>query len=290
MTAKLQVIYILGRGRSGSTFLERRAAQAIGATMLGEVRLWPACYRDDHICGCHEPKTRCPFWSAAIDALPDRQAAEQAFRKTVRRGFLLTLALGRSATERLFPGVQAAVVAFYRHLGTTSGRRRFIDSSKNPAYALLLDRADDIELRLIHVVRHPLGVVYSWKRQRQRSQEVTLYRQRKPLVLAALEWSASNALAGLVKMRARHPALTIRYEDIGTSRTKELLSDLADPAATSDPGVDDLDHVMSGNPGAASKSDAFAADNEWQTGLKLWEKVVYGALTYPVYVFVRPTK
>lgn len=290
MKPNLTIIYVLGRGRSGSTFLERRAAKVLEATMLGEVRLWPSCYREDHICGCGAPKTECNFWTKVIDGLPDKDSAQAAFRKTMKRSFLLSLFVPQSLSKRIFQSVVGPVADLYLQIAKTSARATIIDSSKNPAYALLLDQANGVDLHLVHVVRHPLGVVYSWKRQRKRSQDVALYRQRKSLVLAALEWNFSNALSGLTKLRARNDALTIRYEDLGVGVTDELLAKLSNQPTAPDNGSDDLDHVMSGNPGSAAKSDAFSADEEWKSGLRLWEKLVYGALTYPVYLFIRPTK
>ena len=281
----MKLFYILGRGRSGSTYFERRLADALGATMLGEARLWPDCYRDDHVCGCGETKTACPFWSAVLESLPNRDTAESAFRKTIGRSALLMLLLPRKVADYMFPGVRSEVHNFYAHLSKTHEISSAIDSSKNPSYGLIVDGAEGVDMTVIHVVRHPLGVVYSWKRQRTRTQDAALYRARKPLFVAALEWTASNFLAEVMKWRTSSPTITVRYEDLGSEKTEALLQKLqAETAAGTLSSQQDKNHAMSGNPGNAARQSVFSEDSEWRTGLSLFEKIIYGAVTYPVFI------
>lgn len=287
---KLRVYYIIGRGRSGSTYLEQRIGVNLGATMVGELRLWPDCFNSRHVCGCGEVKTNCDFWSKTLDTLPDRDRIQKAFQKTIARNFVLTALFPRGVSNLFFTGVSSKIIEFYQHLKLATGVTSIIDSSKNPAYALLLDDDEKLDLFVIHLVRNPLGVVYSWKRQRSRPQNVGLYRSRKTLIIAAIEWSVSNFITQIVKWRLNCRVVTVQYESLDVFDLNALCSGFPKPVEEHNQTRLCQNHVMSGNPGTSSQKRTFVPDVEWETGLHLWEKILYGAITYPVYFFCRPKR
>ena len=274
------IIYVLGRGRSGSTYLENVLSKQTGITLLGESRLWPNEYREGHNCSCGEPKTACPFWKPVMDSLPDCDASRAAFAKTIKRSFLFSLAMPKALAAKIYGGVWEHVPAFYRHIAQVHGDPVYLDSSKNPAFARLL--ASGLDVRIIHVVRHPLGVVYSWKRQRSRAQDNKLYKVRKNLFLAALEWTGSNLLASLTKALSPGQAMVVHYEDMADP---EVIARLAAFAGVTGGEGEAKSHAMAGNPGKAAREGEFRLDEEWRKELKLWEKLLYGAVTLPIYIF-----
>ena len=251
--------------------------------MLGETRLWPLTYRDDHICGCGKPKTTCPFWSDVIDSLPDQLDADRAFRRILSRTVLAAPLVPKSLAKRLLPDAHDQITRFYAQIAAKSGATVAIDSSKNPGYGLLLDQVDGLEMTFVHIIRHPLGVVYSWKRQRNRSQDVLLYRQSKPLFVAAIEWTASNFLAEIMKRRVRGKVYTLNYEEIGTEKADTLINKIVETHDRQ--GARRINHTMAGNPGSAARQAEFLVDEEWQTGLNMAEKLLCGLVTYPLYFF-----
>jgi hypothetical protein len=100
-----------------------------------------------------------------------------------------------------------------------------VDSSKHSALAHVLRLADDVELRVVHVVRDARGVAYSWTKTVARPEtdgtdEMTRYSPVRSAVLR----NAHNAAFGLLARRGV-PVRRIRYEQF-----------LADPRA----GVRDL--------------------------------------------------
>lgn len=273
------IVYVMGRGRSGSTYLENVLSKRTGVTLLGESRLWPNEYRDDHTCSCGEAKTACPFWAPVIETLPNRDESRAGFASTIRRNFLTSLAMPRFLAARVFPKAWAHVPGFYRHIAQTHGDAVLLDSSKNPAFARLM--ASGLEVRLVHVVRHPLGVVYSWKRQRGRVQDNKLYRVKKNLLVAALEWTGSNLLASWTKALSPGRSMLVHYERMAEPEVLDALVDFA-----GGPGEGEAkSHAMAGNPGKSAREGDFRLDEEWRTGLSLFEKLLYGAITMPVYIF-----
>ena len=274
------IIYVLGRGRSGSTYLENVLSKQTGITLLGESRLWPNEYRDGHDCSCGAAKTACPFWKPVMDSLPEAGASRAAFAKTIKRSFLASLLMPRALAARLFGGVWTHVPAFYRHVAEVHGDPIYLDSSKNPAFARLL--ASGLDVRIIHVVRHPLGVVYSWKRQRAKAGEAALYQVRKNLFVAALEWTASNLLASLTKAISPGRSMVVHYEEMADP---QVISDLIGFCGAADGAGEAKSHAMAGNPGKSAREGDFRLDEEWRSALSPWEKLLYGAVTMPLYIF-----
>src|SRR5262245_21456879 len=61
----MKVLYIVGVGRSGSTLLERMLGAVPGSVNAGELNaIFSRVATEDQRCGCGEPFSACPFWTA----------------------------------------------------------------------------------------------------------------------------------------------------------------------------------------------------------------------------------
>src|SRR3712207_9509572 len=77
---RVDVVYIAGDGRSGSTLLSRLLHQVPGWLALGEVRyFWERGLQQDRACECGRPFSECPLWSRVADEL----RADGGARKSV---------------------------------------------------------------------------------------------------------------------------------------------------------------------------------------------------------------
>ncbi len=88
-----------------------------------------------------------------------------------------------------------------------------IDSSKHSALAHCLRYSEEIDLRVLHVVRDPRGVAYSWTKTVARPETdgrdvMTRYTPARSAVL----WNAHNAAFGLLRQRGV-AVRRLRYED-----------------------------------------------------------------------------
>ncbi|MGX6602725.1 sulfotransferase [Micromonosporaceae bacterium Da 78-11] len=224
-----RVLYLGGLGRSGTTLVERLLGELPGVCALGEVvHLWQRDIRDDERCGCGERFSGCTFW---------RQVGELAFggwhRVDVDRVHALRDAVERtrhiprlaSANEasdevREYAGYYSRV---YAAAAEVSGSAVVVDSSKHSALAHVLRWADDIDLRVVHVVRDARGVAYSWTKTVTRPEtdggdEMTRYSPGR----SALLWNAHNAAFGLLARRGV-AVRRIRYEEFLTDPRAELI-------------------------------------------------------------------
>jgi len=170
----VRVLFLGGLGRSGTTLLERVLGELPGVCPLGEVvHLWQRDVRDDERCGCGVRFSRCAFWRAvgaeAFGGWPNLDVEKVlTLQRTVER----TRHIPRLAAPRLTARRRALVTGYadhyarlYRAAAAVSGARVLVDSSKHGALAYCLRWADDVDLRVVHVVRDSRGVAYSWTKR-----------------------------------------------------------------------------------------------------------------------------
>ncbi len=165
-----RVLYLGGLGRSGTTLIERVLGELPGVVALGEVvHLWQRDIRDDERCGCGSRFSECPFWT---------NVGEKAFggwgnvdvhrilalRELVERTrhIPLLVAARRGDFATLVAEYSEYYAKIYVAAAAVAGASVVIDSSKHSALAHCLRHSPDIDLRVLHVVRDPRGVAYSW--------------------------------------------------------------------------------------------------------------------------------
>jgi hypothetical protein len=299
----VEVVYISGAPRSGTTLLGMMLGQLPDACDVGELwALWRPAFRNGDLCGCGNPVRECPFWLAVIrEALgPDFEARGMALG-TLHRRHLGTLSAprvwlhvrGRRRRPELSRYAEA-LGRHYRAIAKVSGSRIVVDSSKMASDALLASTIPGIRLSVLHLVRDPRGVAWSWRKQlRQPGPDGRPLKQQSPLA-AAVRWDAYNVFAELLLAPRLGPRFRVlRYEDL-----------MADPAATLDqlahwigttatgrpidgqPPVLSLahpTHPVWGNPvRTASGVIALRADEEWKRGLRTADRLISTLTALPL--------
>lgn len=221
-TPPVKVLFIAGWGRSGTTILDNVIGSHEGVFTAGEVNyLWERGLLDGRECGCGQPLLECELWQSVFteafgDELPD--AAEMIDLQRRVAGVRHTPALIAAArAKRTSPDVAryADVLArLYTAMATVTGAKVVVDASKRPPDAVFAGLAPGIDPYLLHVVRDPRAVAYSWQRQvwfdTQQRCEVT----RHGLLMNAAHWMSWNV--GAEAARAAYPRgryLRLRYED-----------------------------------------------------------------------------
>ncbi len=166
-----KLLFVGSSGRSGSTLFDLVVGQVPGFVAVGEAgRLWVAGRVDRLVCGCGSRVRECAFWTAAAERAfggwdgPD-YARAVALRPTLVRSRHLPLLLrpgaGRNFQRRAAEFGELAD-RFYTAIAQVAGADVVVDSSKEAGYATLLQRSLGPRFRLVHMVRNPKGVAYSW--------------------------------------------------------------------------------------------------------------------------------
>jgi hypothetical protein len=305
----MRVLFIAGQGRSGSTLLERVLGELPGVCSLGEAaHVWQDRLHDRERCACGAKFSSCEFWRAVGD-----RAFGGWDNVDKRRVVDIWSALG---TTRLLPWLVrpsrhrlALITEFveyhtrvYAAAAAVSGARVLIDSTKYPSLAYCLRWAGDLDLRVVHLVRDPRGVAYSWTKhvRRPETDGATTVPRYRP-ARSALRWSAHNAAVhvfgrlgreGDGRTPRRVPVVRVRYEDFlaEPQRTVRSLASFAglDPAPLDlsylGDGHADLGtiHSASGNPMRFTTGrTSLHRDDAWRTGLPAHQRWLVSAICTP---------
>ena len=300
-----RVLFLGGLGRSGTTLVERLLGELPGVCALGEVvHLWQRDLRDDERCGCGARFSACGFWrrvgalafggwhNVDVDRVHYLRAAVERTRHIPR------LATAVEAPEEVHEYAEY-YTRVYAAAAEVSGARVVVDSSKHSALAHVLRWSNDLDLRVVHVVRDARGVAYSWTKTVARpetdgTEEMTRYSPGR----SALLWNAHNAAFGLLARRgvAVH---RVRYEEFVASPQASLTAlasfagvelgpsdlDFLQPGQADLPGHADLKvgHSAAGNPMRFTVGRLpLRRDDAWVASLPPRQRRLVGAVCAPM--------
>jgi len=302
---KVRVIFLGGLGRSGTTLIERVLDELPGVRSAGElIHVWQWGILDDERCGCGEPFSECDFWRAVGQRAfgppgwtrPLAQQMLELRSRVDRTRHLPQLMLTTAAhpRRRELAAYLDAYRDVYSAVADISGASVVVDSSKHSSLAFCLRHHDDIDVRVVHVVRDSRGVAYSWTKEMARPQAADgrqLMTRYSP-VRAALLWDADNASLGILG-RLGTPRLLLRYEDFVTDPRAAVrrIANFAElPITDRDLGFLGAGHVelgashtVAGNPMRFQTGRIeLRRDDAWREHLPRRQQRLISALTAPL--------
>jgi hypothetical protein len=307
---KIKVLSIVGPGRSGTTVLAGILGSVAGVVDVGELRwLWQRGLLERRTCGCGVPVDECPFWSAVLAKLmagrggtPADFAAEVAAAQVVLTSRRHRLRVIRSAaTGAAWPAlepVRTVTEELVRAIAEVGGTRLIVDSSKRAQDAAVFAGLDDVDHYVLHMVRDPRAVAFSWgKRDKTiRVAGGTRAMGTRGLLSSVTRWT-ENGL-GAEALRRHVPPdrwLFLRYEDFARepratiSRILAFLGEEAAlPFAADGAAVLDVNHTVAGNPNRFHVGRVnIRLDDEWSRRMPRHRQLLVRALTWPLQLWFR---
>jgi len=297
---KMDVLYIGGVGRSGSTLLAYLLGQLEGYVVAGELKfIWQKGVKENELCGCGEPFADCPFWGdvgqAAFGGWNEVDIEEvldlQAHVTSGRSVSALLTGLGSGPS---FARYAELLRLLYGAILTVSGGRIVVDTSKTPVEALIVARTPGLQCRAIHLVRDGRGVAFSWAKRGVRRPEVVgeeaVMLDYQPLYIAP-RWVYGNLFFEL--LRTRVPTGRLRYEDLVRAPQKYVEAALRKSGAPSDhAGLAALGsgrvtlgalHTIGGNPMRFTAGETpVRADEAWRREMTPGSRRSVTAVTWPL--------
>jgi hypothetical protein len=306
MAVKQRVLFIGGLGRSGSTLIERLLNEYPQTFAIGEsVHIWERGLRDNELCGCGEPFHHCDYWSAVgrtafgdWSEVDTEQVIQQ--RWDIDRSRRLPQMIQAHRT-RTIPAAYREYLDMIGSVLTAAGtvaRERtgadvVLDSSKHLSSAVLYSLDDRLDVRVLHVIRDPRGVAYSWTKQISRPEATggtMIDMPRYAPARTAGRWVTDNT--GFAQLqRLGIPTMRLRYEDFlaDSLGSLERVATFAgiDPPTLPD-GVFDGSHgVLStqmhsaaGNPMRFGSANVrLRLDDGWRTEMPASQRRLVSALT-----------
>lgn len=306
MSRPVEVLYIGGSGRSGSTILARTLGRAPGFFDAGELwQLWDRGLLRNELCGCGEPFGSCPFWTAVgreafggwqnVDA--ERMASFKPLLRRVRylpHHAAFAGAGVRTRQVRELLGVLGPVLErLYGALQEVSGARVVVDSSKRFSYAAVLCALPRVEVYAVHLVRDSRAVAHSWSRGKARPEAAGGEGSRMPRqgpAKVARMWNVQNLLHGLLPRSGVRSFARLRYEDFVRDPAPRLGETLRGLGLEADLGFIrgrevplSRDHTVSGNPARFENgSVVLRPDEAWRERMRARDVALVTALTAPL--------
>lgn len=293
-------IYVIGRGRSGSTILDIALSQSRDVVGVGE--LVSGLGRHGEICSCGVPSVDCTFWNDVVGEfkamnLGGAEAVGGALREVSTITYLPWALFGRkSARAEMQRRLNASI---HTALQSVSQKSLVVDSSKEITRGVLLhDALKNSGIKFIHLVRDPAKVASS-KLERVESgngfkfMRVVFSNRRYRFIYLTLEgigWTVGNMIIELLSAWKLH-AIRVRYEDlcerpemqIGILE-KELGTDLG-PTLEFLKGEKPAEsfHNLGGNRERHKKRNLFdAGRSKGRQTLRRWELAWVRFLTWPM--------
>ena len=278
------VVLIAGAGRSGSTLLGDALGQISGCVHVGEMRfIFEQVGDSNRICGCGSLIEDCELWQAVRSqafgfgrpALDLTELARFSMSGLRYRGGSL-LKLRRQAALSAPVGSSAANYAealrrLYLAVAEITESKVVIDSSKIAMHVYLGARFAGIRSHVVHLVRDPRAIAYSWRRRAV--DDVTFGPAR-----TSMSWVASNWAARTLGNDTVNSGYTfVRYEDFARDpgTILERLSRQIGVDGSSLPFVDattlhlDSNHTVAGNPSRFKRGNVqLVADDEWRLRMR----------------------
>ena len=288
------VVYVLGTARSGSTLLTRLIAEDDPANVFaaGEIRLlWSEL--EHRVCGCGQPAVACPVWSRVVGDPTTRAARARVITGLMhhhaRMQDLPRILRAGGDPDRLPDQTRRyaqQLGATYQRIANVTGASVIVDSSKSVADAALLHCLPNLDPVIVHVVRDPRAVAWSWERAVREGARGT---PGHPRWSVALRWLLTNAASEAV-VGGCPSGYRLRYEDIARAPRQHLagLHDrLVSPGDASGderaPAAANTRHIVGGN--RLRRSDTpvqVRADDDWQLRMPRAATAEVAALTFPL--------
>lgn len=293
------IVYLGAVGRSGTTMLERVAATSPSFVSLGEmVHLWQRGMLHNEPCGCGLPLRSCPVWTAIVDQAfggwdsIDVDSIRSWQRQVDRNRYIPFLVMPRLAPK----GFRASMSSFvevldrlYSAIGHVAGEGVVaVDASKHPSYFLLLRKLPSHDVRLLHVVRDPRGVAYSWAKSVQRP-EAGDDMEQLGTAKAIARWISHNLLFTLAGVGVPHR--TLRYERFAQDPTElgRVLGSLTEDLDAQMPVFHGnhidlvVNHTVSGNPMRFTTGALeIRSDDSWRRSMPRGKRFIVSLFTFPL--------
>jgi hypothetical protein len=296
---KLRIILIAGSGRSGSTILDNLLGQVPGFFSAGEVgNVWNYARPADRLCSCGSRFRDCQLWRSVfkrilgevdLDSAWSRLEPDTYQRMRLKDLWKLTTAGGRRHFLHSTCEQSRRILDVYNAISAETGVRTIVDSSKSPERAYLVTQIPELDVYVIHLVRDPRAVAFSWQRRKPDPSLPGTYMDVFGPVSSALRWRLSQQVERLCKIPARY--LLIRYEDFIAKPEHELgrIFTMIGDSAERRPQIVNRTvslvpvHSVDGNPSRFTKERlVLKPDDEWRRKMSTVDYALVTALAWPL--------
>lgn len=246
----MEIIYVGGYGRSGSSVLDREIARRSSALSAGELCNLFSWAVHNRKCTCGAPLSECRFWAPVLVGVESRTGLTYGEMAEVTAGAELR-GSGDSDRDARWSVVWGSLLLELESKGVT----RLVDSSKSAGLRrrlVLLSRLDVVDgLHFVHLVRGLGAVIESSKKgsntELEKAASTGFRVAGIPAPRTALAWTQANIFAALTGVMYGDSYERIRYENLGRDRISQLASAYPTAEVGQQLSEELLDHQVAGN-------------------------------------------
>ena len=294
MKEKIKVVFLIGSGRSGSTLIDLIVNMNPNVFGVGEISNWNRKVFDEY-CACGEIVKTCPFWSKVILTLGWSKNDFATYKNyqyqfdAPKKGSVFDI--NDYAKSAGFDDYISKSNKIFRAISDQNENRVLFDSSKSPQRAFNLSKSNLLDVKIIHLMRDPRGVVWSYKKSFVKDVKGGLQRDMKgtSLLKAVYSWMATNSRAFTTIKSTDVPALSVKYEKFCANPDHEINRILAFVLGEQPKSQIDLNesiktksHTVAGNRLRMKKNIIIKPDFAWKTNLNFIQKTFIYSLTFPL--------
>jgi len=300
---KLKLVYIVGTGRSGSTLLTTALGQISEIFSAGEMEYISDLDIHSQLCGCGKQFLDCEFWSTinfegkkGLQNLPLKKFEQLRNRFEKLGNIPRFLVDGHSSFYDDLVVYEDLLEKLLFSIAKRASVNIIVDSSKVLPRLFILNRLKNVEIVVIHLIRDPRAVAYSWTKHYIRPEVVTRieFMHRYNPIRTAIRWLYKNFLLNISSKRFDN-YFRLFYEDFVASPKKALNSVLLFLERTDiDIGFiagdvllkQKINHTLSGNPLRFDPGNIIIMkDNKWRREMKFLNKFSVSLVTWSLEFF-----
>lgn len=289
----MQILHVVGFGRSGSTLLNRLLGQDDRIIDLGEIRFfYERGVINNERCSCGEKFSDCKFWKSvaedyflAVDKTPEH-LKNLNYDAQRNRNLMATYKRDMSRFSEFFTTEKALIDAIEKHC---VDKKLIVDTSKIPVRSHLYASSPELadKVKVLHLVRDPRAVSFSWTKKVKRPETDNIEEMaRFSVIKSTLLWIGVNMISYLLRFRYGASYKLMTYEAL-CQNPKAMLDELYEFLALDAPletGEQHKEsHALSGNPMRFAPMKAIKVDDGWRAGLTFPQKLISTILAYPYY-------
>ena len=288
-----KVTFILGWGHSGSTLLEIALGTSPDVFSAGEL-----CYLNDYyeetnpkraplgfVCTCGKRFRECGVWSKVLERIGSlRPHAPQNMSGRQRLSQLFNFFLANDDQ-----GSSIEDDSVFKAIQEITGQKIIVDSSKNFSRLIKLSKSKQLDIRVIHLIRHPCAVCASYARGYRHHYSL----KQIGIMHSALMWVGINLVGTLIARKVDSHYTSLRYEDFTSDPDKVIRSILNSLEAREPAGelVAEMNqsekHGINGNKLRFHTVDRISPATDWKKKLNRCERCIVTLMGGWLYPFLR---
>ena len=278
----------MGAGRSGTTAFATFLGNHKKIQNIGEMHQFFEYLGKNKECSCGNLLNECEFWKNKIDnPTQEYSANSRKLSEKMESHSSIIKHLLNSFSNIEYEKYIELHQSILDSIQSDSEKSTLLDSSKYIGRALALNKLDNIELKIIYVVRDVRGVINSFSKKVQTS--------KSPLS-TIVYYSLINLVAEFIsRFIFRKKVIKIRYEDLIENPIslfekieKFINIDLTDiKEKIHKEQAFSIGHIVGGNRLKKNKEIYFRKDISWKEKISSFERVFYYVLASPIMLLNR---